>query len=136
MAKKAGLPTIIIDFIKSHHGTTRTEYFYRKHIEENPDKEVDEKQFRYPGPKPKTKEEAILMIADSIEAASKSLKNPSEQNINDLVHNIIAGKIGQGQFADSNLSFSELETSKEVFKKLLKSIYHVRIEYPEEAKKG
>ncbi len=136
MAKKAGLPTLILDFIKTHHGTTRTEYFYRKHIEENPDKEVDEKLFRYPGPKPKTKEEAILMVADSIEAASKSLKNPTEQSINDLVHNIIAGKIGQGQFADSNLSFSELETCKEVFKKLLKSIYHVRIEYPEEAKKG
>ncbi len=132
MAKKAGLPNIVINFIKSHHGTTRVEYFYRKHIEGKPENEKDEKHFIYPGPKPQTKEEAILMVADSIEAASKSLKAPTEQIINDLVENITAGKIAQGQFADSKLSFSELETCKSVFKKLLKSIYHVRIEYPEE----
>jgi len=134
MAKKAGLPEIITDFIRTHHGTTRVEYFYRKHLEKHLDEEVDESKFRYPGPKPRTKEEAILMIADSLEAAAKSMKQPTEQAINDLVENIIAGKIKHKQFTDCNLSFNELETCKGVLKKLLKSIHHVRIEYPDEKK--
>jgi len=136
MAKKAGLPKDITDFIMTHHGTTRVEYFYRKHLEKHPDEEVDKQLFRYPGPRPRTKEEAILMIADSVEAAAKSLKQPTEESINNLVDNIVSGKIKQEQFSDCNLSFSELETCKGVLKKLLKSIHHVRIEYPEEKKVG
>lgn len=132
MAKKARLPNLLIDFIRSHHGTTRTEYFYRNFVNEHPEEEVDESEFRYPGPRPRTKEETILMMADSIEAASKSLKNPTETDISELVDKIVAGKITQGQFENSRMTFRELEDCKIVFKQLLKSVYHVRIEYPEE----
>ncbi len=132
MAKKARLPQVVIDFITTHHGTTRTEYFYRKQLTDFPDKEFDETLFRYPGPKPRTKEEAIMMLADSIEAASKSLKNPTGLDIDKLVDNIVAGKIQQQQLEDSELSFRELETCVEVFKQLLRSIYHVRVEYPKD----
>ena len=133
LAKKHRLPSVLIDFILTHHGTTRVEYFYRMYLKEDPD--VDEALFRYPGPKPQTREQAILMVADSLEAASKSLKSPTAQDIDNLADKIIAGKIAQGQFDDTNLTFKELEMIKKVFKKLLKSINHVRIEYPDEAKK-
>ena len=132
LARKHGLPQVLIDFILTHHGTTRVEFFYRNHIKENPGKEFDESLFRYPGPRPDTKEQTILMIADSLEAASKSLKNPSEQDIDELVYKIIAGKITNGQLEDSEMTFEELEICKKEFKKTLKSIYHIRIEYPEE----
>ncbi len=132
LAKKNKLPTVLIDFIKTHHGDTRVEYFYRNQLKENPDKQFDESLFRYPGPRPRTKEETILMVADSLEAASKSLRNPTGQDIDQLVDNIIAGKITNGQFENSELSFEELEKCIKVFKELLRSINHVRIEYPEE----
>ena len=135
MAKKYGLPKIITDFIWTHHGTTRVEYFYKKHQKDNPDIEIDEADFCYPGPKPTTKEHVILMLADSTEAAAKSLKMPTEKAINDLVERITDGKLAQKQFIDSNITFAELEQVKAVFKRLLKSIYHVRIEYPEEPKR-
>lgn len=134
LAKKHRLPSVLIDFIRTHHGTTRVEYFYRTHLQEKDVPRIDECEFRYPGPKPFTKEQAIMMIADSLEAASKSLKNPTGVDINNLVDNIIKGKIEQGQLQDTNLSFKELEQIKVVFKKLLRSINHVRIEYPEEQK--
>ena len=134
MAKKSGLPEIIIDFIKTHHGTTRVEYFYRNQLQEFPDQEFDESLFRYPGPKPRSREEAILMLADSLEAAAKSLKNPTGLDIDELVEKIIQGKIAKGQLEESALSFQDLESCKQVFKKLLRSINHVRIEYPEEMK--
>ncbi|MCB0571764.1 MAG: HDIG domain-containing protein [Phaeodactylibacter sp.] len=132
MAKKAGLPNLLIDFIRSHHGTTRAEFFYRSYAKEHPDDEPDDSEFRYPGPRPRTKEETILMMADSIEAACKSLKNPTESDISNLVDKIVAGKITQGQFENSRITFRELEDCKLIFKQLLKSVYHVRIEYPEE----
>lgn len=134
MAKKHRLPTLLVDFILTHHGTTRVEYFYRTYQKENPDIEVDPADFTYPGPKPQNKEQAILMMADSLEAASKSLKSPTEEDINKLVENIIKGKIAQRQLEDTNLSFRELEQIKVVFKKLLKSMNHVRIAYPDEKK--
>jgi len=134
LAKKEGLPRVIINFIKTHHGTTKVEYFYRNYQAKHPDTVIDESDFCYDGPKPTTKEESILLVADSIEAASKSLKIPTEASINELVEAIVDSKIKHGQFANSDLSFTELETCKEVFKKLLKSIYHVRIEYPDEIK--
>ena len=99
---------------------------------ENPEKQIDETEFTYPGPKPRNKEEVILMLADSIEAASKSFKNPAGKEIDLLVDNIVTFKINHGQLQDSNLTFSELDTIKAVFKKLLRSIYHVRVEYPEQ----
>lgn len=132
MASKARLPLIVKDFIVTHHGTTRVEYFYRNQRNEFPDKEFDESLFRYPGPKPRSKEEGIVMLADSIEASSKSLKNPTGRDIDQLVDKIIEGKITHGQLEDCNLSFKELEVCKDTFKTLLRSIYHVRIEYPEE----
>jgi len=136
MAKKARLPSVLIDFIKSHHGTTRVEYFYRNYLKEHPEEEgVDESAFRYPGPKPVTKEETILMMADSIEAACKSLKEPTEDNLNELIDKIVGGKITGGQFQHSKLTFEELEDCKRVFKQLMKSVHHVRIEYPEEEAK-
>ena len=134
MARKAKLPHIIIDFINSHHGTTRVEYFYQNQLTQFRDKEFDETLFRYPGPKPISKEETILMMADSLEAASKALKNPTGKDIDDLVDKIIVGKLHEGQLADSALSFDELEKCKSVFKSLLRSINHVRIEYPAEKK--
>ncbi len=135
MAKKAKLPSILIDFIKSHHGTTRTEYFYRNYLSQHPDETVDPGDFQYPGPLPKSKEEAVMMMADSIEAASKSLKNPTGKDIDDLVDNIVKGKIEQNQLAEADISFSDLATCKRVFKSLLRNIYHVRIEYPKDPTK-
>lgn len=135
LAKKNRLPTVLIDFILTHHGTTRVEFFYRTYQKENPDIEVDPADFTYPGPKPETKEQAIMMMADSLEAASKSLKSPTEEDINHLVDNIIKGKITLGQLENTNLSFQELEQIKRVFKQLLKSMNHVRITYPDEEKK-
>lgn len=133
MARKNRLPQVLVDFIRTHHGTTRVEYFYRSFIKDHPDEEVDESAFRYPGPKPLTKEQTIMMMADSLEAASKSLKQPhTGQDIDELVDKIVAGKIAQGQFEESMLTFDELEHCKEEFKSLLRSINHVRIEYPEE----
>ena len=132
LARKHRLPTMLIDFIKTHHGTTRVEYFYRMYKNENPDKKIEEMDFTYPGPKPRNKEEAILMISDSLEASSKSLKNPTGMDIDNLVENIIAFKISHGQLQETNLTFRELDAIKGVFKRLLRSIHHVRIEYPEE----
>lgn len=134
MAKKARLPKLIIDIIQTHHGTTRVEYFYRQQKTQEPDREFDESIFRYPGPKPTTKEQTILMIADSVEAASKSLKSPVGQDIDKLIDGIVEYKIKEGQLSDSELTFQELDICKDVFKALLRSIYHVRIEYPEEKK--
>jgi len=134
MAKKFRLPKVLIDFIRTHHGTTRVEYFYRNYLKEHPEENVDESQFRYPGPRPRSKEEAILMMADSIEAACKSLKNPTAEDLDELVDKIISGKITQGQLERSTISFRELEQCKRVFKKTMKSVHHVRIEYPEEEK--
>lgn len=132
LAKKYRLPAVIIDFILTHHGTTRVEFFYRTYQKENPDIEVDPADFTYPGPKPSSKEQAIMMMADSLEAASKSMKSPTEEDINDLVENIVRGKITLGQLQETNLSFSEVEQVKVVFKKLLKSMNHVRIVYPDD----
>ena len=131
MAKKHKLPKILQRFIITHHGTTRVEYFYRKQVNENPDKEFDETLFRYPGPKPKTKEETIMMIADSLEAAAKSLNKPTAEDIDALVRNITKYKIDEGQLEESELTFEELQMILEEFKSLLKNIHHVRIKYPE-----
>lgn len=134
MAKKHRLPKLIIDFIWTHHGTTRVEYFYRMYKNNFPDEEVDEAPFRYPGPKPSTKEQAVLMLADSLEATCKSLKNPKGQELDATIEKIIEKKIDDGQLMESDLTFEELEKCKKVFKKMLRSIHHVRMEYPEEAK--
>lgn len=130
MARKERLPNLITDFIRTHHGTTRIEYFYRMHLKDNPNSEVDEALFRYNGPLPYSKETAILMMADSIEAASRSLKDPNDEYISQLVDGIIDAKMEQRQFVNCNLSFKDINVIKKVFKKQLRSFYHVRISYP------
>ena len=136
LAKKYRLPALLSDFISTHHGTTRVEYFYRMQKNEHPETAIDEKDFSYPGPKPRNREEVILMLADSTEAASKSLKNPSGKDIDTLVENIVSFKTTHGQLQESNITFAELDKIKAVFKKLLRSIYHVRVEYPVEKPVG
>ena len=131
LAKAAGLPEVIIDFIRTHHGTTRAEYFYRQHIKDHPEREVDEPQFRYDGPLPTSREQTVLMLADSVEAASKSLKQPTEEELYDLIDHIIRGKLTTGQLEQSRLSFRELEILRRIFRSVLKSSHHLRIAYPE-----
>ncbi len=131
MARKARLPNLLVEFILTHHGTSRVEYFYRQYSNQNPDIKIDETQFTYPGPLPKSKEQTILMMADSIEAAAKSLKNPTGVEIDTLVDKIIEHKIHLKQLDRSPLTFRELQAVQAVFKKLLRSIHHVRVEYPE-----
>jgi putative nucleotidyltransferase with HDIG domain len=132
LGKAAGLPEVILDFIRTHHGTTRAEYFYRNHIKDHPEREVDEPYFRYDGPLPATKEQTILMLADSVEAASKSLKQPTEEELYELIDTIVRGKLSSGQLVQSRLSFQELEVLRRIFRSVLKSSHQMRIAYPEE----
>jgi len=131
LAKKHGVPKLITRFITTHHGTTKVAYFYKNYLQENPGVEVDPAQFTYPGPKPQSKEEAILMLADSVEATSRTLKDPTGKDIDDLVDKIVQEKIDKKQLDESKLTFGNVETCKQVFKKMLRSIHHVRLEYPE-----
>ncbi|MFT6815500.1 MAG: putative nucleotidyltransferase with HDIG domain [Sphingobacteriales bacterium] len=131
MAKKERLPDCIIDFIMTHHGNTRVEYFYQNFLKNFPTKFVDESKFRYPGPIPNSKETAVLMLADSVEAASRSLKDPEAYGLDALVDKIIDGKMKMGQLNNSSVTLKELTRIRSIFKKMLKSIYHLRVEYPE-----
>lgn len=131
LAKKYRLPKLIIDFIRTHHGTTRVEYFYRTYAKAHADEVIDEKLFTYAGPKPRSKEESILMLADSVEAACKSLTAPTEQSISQLIDKVITGKLQQQQLSDSEMTFEELEKCRTIFKTMLKSIHHARIVYPD-----
>jgi putative nucleotidyltransferase with HDIG domain len=131
IAKKYNLPDRIIDFIRTHHGTSTTYYFLMKEKEMNPDMEVDIKKFQYPGPNPFSKETAILMMCDASEAASKSLKEPTAQSISDLIDKIIEKQMSANQFLNSDITFKEIETIKKVIKKKLLNMYHLRVEYPE-----
>ncbi|ALM06742.1 phosphohydrolase [Sediminicola sp. YIK13] len=129
IARKNNLPDRVIDFIRVHHGTTLVYYFYKKQMEL--EEGADENDFRYPGPIPFSKETAILMMADSIEAASKSLKNPTFLIIDEFVDKIISGQMNANQFLNANITFKEIETIKKVLKQKLINIYHLRVEYPE-----
>ena len=131
LAKKHKLPDRIIDFIRTHHGTSSTYYFYKKEQELNPDTEVDIKNFQYQGPIPFSKETAILMMCDAAEAASKSIKNPTAQLINDLIDKIIDKQMTDNQFVNSDITFREIKVIKKIIKKKLMNIYHLRVEYPE-----
>ena len=130
LAKKNGLPERIIDFIRTHHGTSLVYYFYKQQEIQFPD-DFSEADFRYPGPIPFSKETAILMMADASEAASKSLKEPTAQSIDNLIDKVINGQMNNGQFMNSNITFQEIQLIKKVIKSKLKSIYHLRVEYPE-----
>ncbi|MBB6111048.1 hypothetical protein SAMN05421821_11066 [Mucilaginibacter lappiensis] len=129
MARKANLPEVIIDFIRTHHGNTRVDYFYQSSLKNFPEKFINENIFRYPGPIPFTKEAGVLMLADSVEAASRSLKEPDEESISILVDRIVKYKLDQNQLKDSNITLKDIETIKTIFKRMLMSIYHVRIDY-------
>jgi hypothetical protein len=130
LAKKYKLPEPIIDFIRTHHGTTSVRYFLTLFQKQGHESPVAESQFRYPGPIPFSKETAVLMIADGVEAASRSLKTHDAVSINDLVDNIIDYKIANHQFINSDITFKDITTIKKIFKKRLMNIYHARIEYP------
>jgi hypothetical protein len=129
IAKKHNLPDRVIDFIRTHHGSSLVYYFYMK--EKATDENVDIKDFSYPGPKPFSKETAILMMCDSVEAASKSLKDPTSTKINEFVENIINKQMESGQFLNADITFKEIQSIKKVLKHKLANIYHLRIEYPE-----
>lgn len=131
MARKAKVPEQVIDFIRTHHGTRMVEYFYRLEKKKNPGLEIDSSEFRYHGPIPFSKETAVVMMADSVEAASRSISNPNEQKINDLVENIVNALIEDNQFANANITFKEITKVKKVLKKKLMDINHVRIAYPD-----
>ncbi len=130
ICRKYHVPEQIIDFARTHHGTRRTEYFYQMERKENPDIEINEADFRYHGPIPFSKETAVLMMADSVEAASRSLSDKTEESISKLVDGIIDAQVNDNQFINTDLTFRDITTIKKVFKKKLMNIYHVRIAYP------
>ena len=129
IAKKNKLPNRVIDFIKTHHGTSRVYYFFKKAIDSK-DLKFEEKDFKYPGPKPFSKETAILMMADSVEAASKSLRDPDIDQISNFVISIIDKQVEEKQFSECQITFADIETVKKVLIKKLINIYNLRIEYP------
>ncbi|MGY0392353.1 HD family phosphohydrolase [Bizionia sp. KMM 8389] len=129
IARKNNLPDRVIDFIRTHHGTSVVYYFYMKEQERNADLEIED--FMYPGPKPFSKETAILMMCDSVEAASKSLKEPTSTKIDDFVENILNKQMRDDQFLNANITFKEIQAIKKILKQKLTNIYHLRIEYPE-----
>ncbi|MGD0712322.1 MAG: HDIG domain-containing metalloprotein, partial [Bacteroidales bacterium] len=130
LAKKHNLPERIIDFIRTHHGTRRTQYFYTQFIKNNPEEVIDESKFRYRGPIPFSKETAVLMMADSVEAVSRTLKNPDEESIHAMVEKVINTQIEQQQFVNADITFSDITHIKKIFTKKLMNIFHIRIEYP------
>ena len=132
MGRKHGLPQSFIDVIREHHGNTLVYYFYCKQVEQagGDTEAVDETQFRYPGPKPRTKESAIIMMADTVEAASRSLEEVNEETISELVNRLIGEKLEDGQFDECQLTFEEFQTVKHTIIKTLAVARHLRIRYP------
>lgn len=135
LADKHNLPQVIKDFISTHHGKGKTKYFLISYKNQNPDQPVDESLFTYPGPNPFTQEQAILMMADAVEAASRSLNEYTEESISNLVDKIVDGQVQDGLFKDCPITFHDITVAKDVFKEKLKTIYHTRISYPELKKK-
>ncbi|SHE30348.1 hypothetical protein SAMN02746089_00023 [Caldanaerobius fijiensis DSM 17918] len=129
MARKYRLPSVIRDIIEQHHGTTLVYYFYNKAL--NMREECEEKDYRYPGPKPTSKEAALVMLADSVEAAVRSLVNPSEDSIDNMIKKIIRMRMEDGQFDQCDLTFKDIEGITRAFNKVLTGIFHERIEYPD-----
>jgi putative nucleotidyltransferase with HDIG domain len=130
-ARKAKVPDSIVDFIRTHHGTSRLQYFYQSFLKNFPEKVPDEALFRYPGPLPYSKETTVLMMADSVEAASRSLKTPDAVSIDKLVDSIIDHQMESGQYINAPLTLRDIETVRKTFKKMLMSMFHARIDYPE-----
>jgi hypothetical protein len=134
MAKKANLPQAVIDFVSQHHGTTLMSYFYNKALERGAGQNLRD-EYRYPGPRPRSKETAIVMLADAVEAASRSLDDPKPSRLKSVIKKIIDSKLESGELADSNLTFSELSAIEQAFLPVLISMFHLRVEYPETAEK-
>lgn len=130
IAEKINLPSIIKDFIVTHHGKGLTKFFYINYCNKHPDEEVDKSRFQYPGPNPFTREQAILMMADTVEAASRSLKEYTEESISQLVDKLIDGQVNEGFFKECPITFRDIALAKLVLTERLKSIYHTRISYP------
>ena len=131
LAEKHNLPSVIKDFIATHHGQGKAKYFYVKYKNEHPNDEVDDLLFMYPGPNPFTKEQAILMMADTVEAASRSLPDYTEQSIRDLVNKLIDAQVNEGYFKECPITFRDIAYAKTVLIEKLKTIYHTRVNYPE-----
>jgi len=132
IAKKNNIPDQIIDFIRTHHGTKRVEYFYRMYKKDFPEDDIRLADFTYHGPIPYSKETCVLMMADAAEAASRSLKTPNAKSISELIDSIIKSQMEQGQFNNADIKMKEINLVKKIFKRKLMNIYHVRIEYPSE----
>jgi putative nucleotidyltransferase with HDIG domain len=130
LARKHHLPEMVIHFITTHHGTSLVRYFYNSYVNAHPGEEVRRLDFQYPGPKPTTREAAILMMADAVEARSRSLKEYTEEEIYEMVDTMIDTQIADGQFSETPLSFKDVEDIREVFKLRLMAINHQRISYP------
>ena len=130
LAERHNLPTEIKDFILTHHGYGLAKYFYISYKNEHPNEEVDEDLFRYPGPNPFTREQAILMMSDAVEAASRSLTEYTEESISTLVNKIIDTQVNDGYFRDCPITFRDIKLAKQVLIERLKGIYHTRISYP------
>ena len=131
LAEKHNLPKVIKDFIRTHHGKGVAKYFYISYKNEHPDEEIDIEKFSYPGPNPFTKEQAILMMADAVEAASRSLSEYTEESISILIEKIIDGQVSDGYFKECPITFKDIAMVKALFKEKLKTVYHTRITYPE-----
>ena len=131
LAEKHDLPNVIKDFIKSHHGMGKTKYFYISYKNEHPDEPVDDSLFTYPGPDPFTREQAILMMADTVEAASRSLTEYTEESISGLVNKLIDQQVEEGYFHTCPITFHDIAVAKQVLTERLKAIYHTRTTYPE-----
>ena len=130
LAKRNNLPEPLIDFIRTHHGTSTVQYFYRSYLNNFPEGELDKDFFSYPGPKPFTKEMAVLMMADSVEAASRSLPEYTNESVGNLVDKIIDHQFNEGQFDSANITLRDITEIRAIFKKKLMNIYHIRMEYP------
>jgi putative nucleotidyltransferase with HDIG domain len=130
IADKYKLPAAIVDFIRTHHGTTKVQYFYKKILQNVNEEEIDDSKFTYPGPKPFSKEMAVLMMSDAVEAASRSYGSLDEKTINSLVDNIIDSQLKEGQFENVDITLREITIIKGIFKKKLQNFYHARIKYP------
>ena len=131
LAEKHQLPKVIKDFIRTHHGKGVAKYFYISYKNEHPDEEIDLEKFSYPGPNPFTKEQALLLMADAVEAASRSLPEYTEESISNLIEKIVDGQVAEGYFKECPITFKDIAMVKALFKEKLKTVYHTRITYPE-----
>jgi cyclic-di-AMP phosphodiesterase PgpH len=129
IAKENNLPDELIDFIRTHHGTSMVQYFYKQYVASFPEEIEATDKFTYPGPKPFSKETAVLMMADSVEAAARSLKEPTAENIDRLVEGIINKQIDEEQFVNADITLKSITQIKKLYKKKLQSIHHLRVEY-------